>query len=79
MQISAEETEKLTSEVGSILEYVAEIQQMETGDAFEKSLLKNVMRDDVVADYNQSERDNIVKTMPESENEYLKVKAIFKS
>lgn len=76
IEISDTETESLTHEVDSILEYVGQIKNA-TGDV-EKMVpeLHNVMRDDVVTNEPGQYTENLLANAPSREGNYIKVKKI---
>ena len=76
IEVSEEEAEKLTTEVDSILVYVAQIKEA-LGD-FENStpLLRNVMREDVVTNSTHGYTEKLLGNAPKREGDYLVVKKI---
>lgn len=76
IKLSEEETEKLTREVDSILEYVGQIQELsgEVKDAIPEH--RNVMRDDVVTNTEGEYTEKILESAPDREGQLLRVKKI---
>jgi aspartyl-tRNA(Asn)/glutamyl-tRNA(Gln) amidotransferase subunit C len=74
------EAEKLSGEFEAILGYVAEVKSAVAGKIGERTkadlLLRNVMREDSEPHESGIYTDAIVKEMPASEGNYLKVKKI---
>ncbi len=79
IEISEEEASKLSEEIDSILSYVDEIKSVvDTDDSLvapDNSLPKNVTREDVLGD-SISSPSLLIDSMPNSEDNYLKVRKI---
>lgn len=80
IHVSEDEAVKLGEEIDSILSYVDEIKSITSSPLLEDDISndftpKNIMREDVVLD-SCSSPDLLVDSMPNSENNYLKVKKI---
>jgi len=81
IDITEEEMAEIAKSFGSILEYVGQVQEINKMQGVEMKnkedfFLHNVMRDDVVTNESGFYREKVISEMPESENEYLKVKQI---
>lgn len=76
IEISEDETEKMTSEVDSILNYVGIIQNVGGDAKSEVSRLRNVMREDEPINKSGKYTETILKNAPQREGNYLKVKKI---
>lgn len=75
--LSEAELEKMQHDLSLVLDYVAELNKVDTEGVQEISQvtgLENVMRDDT-AEYSEI-RDAIIKNFPESKDGYLKIKSI---
>jgi len=78
LELSREEKEKYTSQMGSILEYFEKLDQADT--AGEKPIDQiNDMENIAVADEigEKYEREDLLKNAPEQEDGFIKVKAVF--
>jgi len=79
IELTAEEKKKLLKEVDPILDYVAQLKEVVSSVGEEKKAgeLRNIMRDDDI-DPTESGTNtkNIVDDMPDSQDNYLKVKKI---
>ncbi|MFZ2523290.1 MAG: Asp-tRNA(Asn)/Glu-tRNA(Gln) amidotransferase subunit GatC [Minisyncoccia bacterium] len=76
MDIAPEELEKITSDIGSILEYVGTVQKF-SGDSERKvSSLRNVMREDIPTNNPNEYKDDLLKNAPKRDGDYLVVKKI---
>ena len=78
IELTMEEKEKLLKEVDPILGYVAQLKEVVSKVSEEKVVgeLKNVMREDVNPTETGSKTKAIVLDMPDSKDDYLKVKKI---
>jgi aspartyl-tRNA(Asn)/glutamyl-tRNA(Gln) amidotransferase subunit C len=72
------EIETLTKEIDDILEYVKDVDEIASKHTVvdEKPLLYNVYREDVVTNEPGEYTEKIVKEMPDTEGNYLRVKKI---
>jgi aspartyl-tRNA(Asn)/glutamyl-tRNA(Gln) amidotransferase subunit C len=78
IELTAEELNKMTLEVGSILEFVDSLQAVETKNVKPTSQvtgLKDVWREDVVVECKIS-RDELLSQAPETQDGYIKVKKV---
>jgi aspartyl-tRNA(Asn)/glutamyl-tRNA(Gln) amidotransferase subunit C len=81
LQLSEEETRRITQQLSAILDYAARLQELDT-DAIPPTAsvaaLQNVMRDDIVAP--SLSRDDALANAPDKDdrNEFFRVKAILK-
>jgi aspartyl-tRNA(Asn)/glutamyl-tRNA(Gln) amidotransferase subunit C len=81
LQLSEEETRRMTQQLSAILDYAARLQELDT-DAIPPTAsvaaLQNVMRDDIVAP--SLSRDDALANAPDKDdrNEFFRVKAILK-
>ena len=76
IDISFDEAERLTKEIDSILEYVREVQAVSSDEAFEKPILKNIMREDVITSTKGEFTTDFLNLAPQKEKNYFKVKKI---
>lgn len=78
IELSGDEIEQYSDEIGEILTYVEQLQQVNV-DGLEPTSqvtgLKNVTRPDVVEDYGVSAKD-LLKNAPALENGQIKVKRV---
>ena len=80
--ISEEEAETLSSEFGTILDYVGEVKKLVGDVSVEATHFKsdfahrNILREDADAHESGIYTKEILKNTPQSEGEYLKVKKI---
>jgi aspartyl-tRNA(Asn)/glutamyl-tRNA(Gln) amidotransferase subunit C len=77
IRLSSEEVQKYQKELTQILDYVSELQKVDTEGVEEISQvtgLVNVFRPDVVV--NSDITDEIIALFPESQNRLLKIKSI---
>ena len=75
IDLSEEEKKKILSDMGSILEYVKDIEKVEAGNVKLNHQQYNVWREDELVPREFS-RDLILKQFPHSQDGYLKVKKI---
>lgn len=81
IELKPEEVTSLQKDLVKILDYVEELKAVKTDGLPEVSQvtgLKNITREDVVADSDSALPGKIVAAAPASENGFVKVKAIFK-
>ncbi|MFA6272994.1 MAG: Asp-tRNA(Asn)/Glu-tRNA(Gln) amidotransferase subunit GatC [Candidatus Paceibacterota bacterium] len=77
LEIPAEEKEILRKEVGEILEYVGQIQQLSPKEPpKEAGVVRNVFREDKEPHQTSEFTDALLANVPEKENGYIKVKKI---
>lgn len=76
IKIEDAEAESLTSEIDSILDYVSQVKNISVSSIKEASILKNVMRDDLVTHKAGEFTETLLSSAPEREGNYLKVKKI---
>ncbi|MDA1191003.1 MAG: Asp-tRNA(Asn)/Glu-tRNA(Gln) amidotransferase subunit GatC [Candidatus Poribacteria bacterium] len=72
LELSDDEKERLTSELGSILEYIDQLNALDTSDVEPTSHvlpIRNVMREDVVAD--SMPREEALELAPSSDDEFF--------
>lgn len=77
IELTAQELEKFQRELSQILEYVSELNKINTEGVEEISQvtgLKNVVREDRTSDNNL--RNGIISNFPESRDNFLKIKSI---
>lgn len=76
LKLSEEEVEEFTREFGEILEYVEQLQSVDTEGLSPTNQVSgnvNVMREDMVRDYGYDPKD-LLKNVPAVEDDHLKVK-----
>ncbi len=77
IEISEDEINDLAIDFDKILEYISQINESGVEINQNKDLvLKNVYREDEAVKENRDFRTSIIKEMPESKDDYLKVKKI---
>lgn len=74
--VTDEEVQKFKSEIGPILDYVAQINTVQIDAITQDHILQNVSREDVASPIDQSIQDAMVKNIPETENGFYKVPKI---
>lgn len=75
LELGTEEIEKLQTDLGNILGYVQQLQELNTDGVeptYQVTGLSNVWRDDEVIDYGVS-REDLLALAPESHNHQVKV------
>lgn len=75
LQLSQEETDSLGQDISRILEYVEQLDQLDTTGVeptYQVTGLDNVWRDDVVRQDDVS-REQLLELAPESDGQYIKV------
>ena len=75
IELSEEEKKKILADMGSILEYVKDIEKVEVGNIKLDDQRYNVWREDE-ARPREFSRDLILKQFPDSQDGFLKVKKI---
>ena len=75
IDLSKEEKEKILVDIGGILKYVRQIEEVKVDDVEPKQVLHNIWREDVVEPRDFS-RDLILEQFPDSQDGFLKVKKI---
>ena len=77
LEITQDEKKKYTQQLGSILEFVEKLNEVDT-DGVEPTAqvtgLSNVYREDAVS--RPENRDKLLSNAPQTENGYIKVKAV---
>ena len=76
LKLTEEEVEHLQVEMNSILQYVAQLQEVDLSEfepSYQVTGLKNVMRPDEVIDYGVP-RESLLKNVPSKEDGHIKVK-----
>ncbi|MFH0846012.1 MAG: Asp-tRNA(Asn)/Glu-tRNA(Gln) amidotransferase subunit GatC [Patescibacteria group bacterium] len=77
IKLSESEKQELLNEMGSILNFIEQIQQVKTEDLKnEAGELRNVMRDDEALNKGGEFTDAILAEAPNREGQYIKVKKI---
>ncbi len=76
IEIPEDESEKMTSEIDSILGYIGQINNAKVTDNKVLPKLRNVMREDVVEHEPKEYTEKILKNAPAREGNFLKVKKI---
>lgn len=78
--LSSREEEKYQKELSSILDFVDKLKEVDVGrvePTFHSLLLKNVMREDEARPKPREETQRLRALMPETKDDFLKVKAVF--
>ena len=76
IEITEEETEKMTSEIDSILGYVGQINNVSAEEKREVPVHRNVMREDETTHEPDEFTEKLLSNAPQREGRYLKVKKI---
>ncbi len=78
IEIKDEEAEELAKEVGSILDYAAEVKEIAGGNSGEIEMgpVVNVLRDDDNPNEGGTYSKDLIAEFPNKEGDYLKVKKI---
>ena len=80
LELSEEEKDRFASQLSSILDYVGQLQDVDTtGVSYQYTVegLTNVMASDEVASCSQTTHDALLAAMPERAGDLLKVKSVF--
>ncbi|MBI2645351.1 Asp-tRNA(Asn)/Glu-tRNA(Gln) amidotransferase subunit GatC [Candidatus Uhrbacteria bacterium] len=80
LECSAEERERFTKQLSSILEYVAQLQEADTAGVeyrYQVDGLENIRNADEVIQCNADVRENVLRAFPDNVGDMLKVKGIF--
>lgn len=78
LELSDDEVEQFTAEIGSILQYVEQLQTVDlegVEPTYQVTGLTNVMREDVVKDYGTTP-EKLLKNAPATKDGHIKVKRI---
>lgn len=78
IDLSEKEKVKFEKELSSILEFVSELQKVDTKDVkplSQVTALENVLREDEIK--NQPNRDELLKNVPSQQDGFIKVKKVF--
>ncbi len=81
LELSSEEKELFTQQLSSILEYIAQLQEVDTQNItyhYQVAGLENVLDDDIVRPCSEEERKSLLASMPARVGDLLKVKGVFK-
>ena len=80
IHLTPKELERFTGELSHILEYVQQLQDVDTRGVLQTAHAAgemNVLRDDRVTPQTQAVRDALLAAVPSREGEHVKVKAVF--
>ena len=78
--LSQEEKRKFQKELSAILDFVKKLKEVDVSGvepSFHSIPLKNVMREDEAKPKTKEEVKKLIKLMPETRDDYLKVKSVF--
>ena len=78
--LTEEEKEKFASQLSSILDYVEQLKEVDTGGVeptAQVTGLENVMREDKIEGCDKKTRDKLLKLAPETEDDLVKTKSVF--
>jgi len=78
LELTIEEKNKYTEELGEILNYVEELNEVDTTDLSlenQNLFLTNIARRDEIS--NQNDRENLFSNAPAQEKGFIKVKKVF--
>jgi len=81
LKVSESEVKKYASDLSEILDYVAELNEIDTQKISPTAQVvetENVFKDDLVdLDYSKKTQEKIIKNAPESQDNLFKVKTVF--
>jgi len=80
LELTENEKQKLTQDMGEILDYIGELNQAETKNIepiSQISGLSNIARADEIT--NENQRDQMLQNAPETKDGFIKVKKVFES
>ncbi|MEK7649256.1 MAG: Asp-tRNA(Asn)/Glu-tRNA(Gln) amidotransferase subunit GatC [Patescibacteria group bacterium] len=81
LELSGEELEAFTQQLSSILEYVAQLKEVDTKSItyhYQVPGLENIYDDDSVRQCSEEERALLLNAMPAHVGDFLKVKGVFR-
>lgn len=81
MALSEEEVESFSRQLSSILEYVTQLQEVDTKEItyhYQVDGLESIMDEDIVRECSEEERAALLAAMPQRVGDFLKVKGVFK-
>lgn len=73
--VNQEEKEKYSKELGEILDYVNELNEISSAKVESRTEISNIARTDEVTNYN--DRENLLSNAPNQEKGFIKVKKVF--
>lgn len=79
LELTETEKDTFTGQLGSILEYIDQLNRLETADVPPTShvlALQNVWREDAARPCPETVRENILANAPEREDDFFKVKKV---
>jgi aspartyl-tRNA(Asn)/glutamyl-tRNA(Gln) amidotransferase subunit C len=79
LELSAQEADKFTGQLESILKYMEQLNKLDTSNVKPTTNvigLKNVFREDVVVNCSYDERERILENAPKREGDFFKVKKV---
>ncbi len=80
MGITEQEKELFSQQLSSVLEYVEQLQEVDTSSVEPTSQvtgLENVMRDDAIEQIDSTTREALLNAAPERDGELVKAKSVF--
>lgn len=80
LDLSAEEEERFSTQLSSILEYVSQLQEVDIADVqyeYQVEGLRNILQEDIVIGCDEETRKRLLESMPEKVGDFLKVKGVF--
>jgi len=80
IELTSEEKEKFSRDLSAILDYVDQLSEIDVSAVAPTSQvtgLKNVLRQDVVVGFGESQAQSLVRLAPTKQENYIKVKAVF--
>lgn len=78
--LAEEEKEKFAKQLSSILDYVNQLQEVDTSKikpTAQVTGLENVLRADIIEGCDEVTRDRLLKNAPEVEDDLIKTKSVF--
>ena len=80
LSLTEQEKTKYQKELTIILDYIEKLKKTETNDSGQRKYSKenkNVFRTDELVKENKAEKKDLINLMPETKDNYLKVKTVF--
>ena len=80
LSLTEQEKTKYQKELTNILDYIEKLKKTETNDSGQRKYSKenkNVFRTDELVKENKAEKKDLINLMPETKDNYLKVKTVF--
>ena len=79
IKLTKEEKIEFSDELSDILRYIEQLQEVDTNNiepASQVTGLINVLKEDIVENYDEDDKKKIIKNFPEEKDGYVKVKQV---